>query len=184
MKLANPGYTLGLSAAVAMLFGCSGLQLPIGAPGVMSQSHAIATQAKHGGSWMLPEVKSGDLLYVVMGESYTHVLTYPGYKQVAKVPMWGFSTSNPNNGELMIGGVEGDVKLYEHGAKNPIYEFGPPYQDESLRDSAFDPTTSNIALTVDTIGAGTSYVVVYQNALRNANNLRPSEHIRRKFRWL
>ncbi len=33
MRLANLGYTLGLSAAVATLFGCGGLQPPIGAPG-------------------------------------------------------------------------------------------------------------------------------------------------------
>ncbi len=154
-------YALCLSIAAVMLAGC-GAQSPIGAPGAIAQSRAISTHAERGGSWMLPEAMSSDLLYVVMGESYTHVLTYPGYKQVAKVPMWGFSTSNPNSGEVMIGGVEGVVKLYEHGAKNPIYEFVPPYQDEFLRDSAFDPTTSNIALTVDTIGAGTSYVVVYQ----------------------
>lgn len=40
MKLANLGYRLGLSSAVAMLFGCGGSQLPVGSPGAIAQSHA------------------------------------------------------------------------------------------------------------------------------------------------
>ena len=40
MRLANPGYTLGLFAAVAMLFGCGGSQPPIGTSGTMPQSAA------------------------------------------------------------------------------------------------------------------------------------------------
>ena len=45
MRLANPGYALGPSAAVAMLFGCAGSQSPIGAPGAMPQS-AMRSQYK------------------------------------------------------------------------------------------------------------------------------------------
>ena len=41
----------------AMLAGCGGSQPPIGAPGVMPQSRAIAMHAAGGGSWMLPEAK-------------------------------------------------------------------------------------------------------------------------------
>jgi len=47
-----------------MLAACGGSQTPIGAPGAMPQSRAIATHAQHGGSWMLPEAKGRDLLYV------------------------------------------------------------------------------------------------------------------------
>ena len=33
---------------------CGGSQPPIGAPGAIAQSHATATYATRGGSWMLP----------------------------------------------------------------------------------------------------------------------------------
>ena len=45
-------YVLGGFAAAAMLTGCGGPQPPIGAPGTMPQSRAIATHSERGGSWM------------------------------------------------------------------------------------------------------------------------------------
>jgi hypothetical protein len=39
----------------ALFVGCGGSQPPIGAPGAMRQSHAIATHPERRGSWMLPE---------------------------------------------------------------------------------------------------------------------------------
>ena len=44
MRLANLGYTLGLSAALAMLFGCGGSQPPIGGPGAIPQAPALAVR--------------------------------------------------------------------------------------------------------------------------------------------
>jgi hypothetical protein len=41
------------------LSGCGGSQPPIGAPGAIPQNSSIATHAERGGSWMLPEAKSG-----------------------------------------------------------------------------------------------------------------------------
>src|SRR5579871_2302761 len=55
--------------AAAVLTGCGGSQPPIAAMGAMPQSSAAVTQAKHRGSWMLPEAKNDDLLYV--SNSYT-----------------------------------------------------------------------------------------------------------------
>jgi len=65
-----------LSVSVAVLVaGCGTLQPPIGAPGAMPQSRAIATHDERGGSWMLPEAKSERLLYVsAIGGSGVHVL--------------------------------------------------------------------------------------------------------------
>ena len=53
---------LSISTA-ALLAACGESQQPIGAPGSMPQSGVIDTQAKHGGSWMLPEAKGEDLIY-------------------------------------------------------------------------------------------------------------------------
>jgi len=57
-------YALGSCAAVALLVGCGGSQPPIGAPGAMPQTMATAARFDRGNSWMLPEAKSSDLLYV------------------------------------------------------------------------------------------------------------------------
>jgi hypothetical protein len=50
--------------AAAMLAGCGGSQPPIGAPGAMVQTSETATHGDRGKSWMLPESKGEDLLYV------------------------------------------------------------------------------------------------------------------------
>ena len=69
-------YVLGVCAAVAMLAGCGGSQPPIGTPGAMPQTSALATHADRGTSWMLPDAKSKDLLYV--GDIYdVTVYSYP-----------------------------------------------------------------------------------------------------------
>jgi hypothetical protein len=52
---------------VALLAGCGGPQLPVGPFGATPQSRAITPGAERDGSWMLPEAKSQDLLYVSAG---------------------------------------------------------------------------------------------------------------------
>jgi sugar lactone lactonase YvrE len=65
-------YPLRISVAAAMLTGCGGSQPPIGAPGAMPQSHAIATHAD------AQEYRvSGPLLYVVnFNPGYNDVTVY------------------------------------------------------------------------------------------------------------
>src|SRR5580693_2694276 len=74
-------YALSSCVAAAMLVGCGGSQPPIGAPGAMPQTSASATRADRGKSWMLPEAKSEDLLYVT-NYSYISVYSYPQDKLV------------------------------------------------------------------------------------------------------
>jgi sugar lactone lactonase YvrE len=76
-------YALSSCVATALLAGCGQSQPPIGALGAMPQSHAIATHARRGGSWMLPEAKSAQykttapLLYVTdIDASYPNVRIY------------------------------------------------------------------------------------------------------------
>ncbi len=51
-------FTLSIAAATAMLAGCGGSKPPIGAPGAMPQTSAIATRSERGKS-------HGDLVYVL-----------------------------------------------------------------------------------------------------------------------
>ncbi len=48
-------FAFGICAAAALLSGCAGSQPPIGAPGSIPQTSAIATHAPPGKSWMLAE---------------------------------------------------------------------------------------------------------------------------------
>jgi hypothetical protein len=67
VRPANLGYTLGLFAAVAMLFGCGGSQPPIGAPGAMPQTVTKSARDAH----------SGPLLYVSNDGDQHDVTVYP-----------------------------------------------------------------------------------------------------------
>jgi phospholipase C len=79
VRLANLGCTLGLSAAVAMLFGCGGSQPLIGAPGAMPQSYAISSKVKH------------VVIVVQGGRSFNDVFSgYPG----AKTASYGYDSKN------------------------------------------------------------------------------------------
>ena len=78
-------YALSGGVAVALLAGCGGSQPPIGAPGAMPQTSAIATHADRGKSWMLPEAKGEDLIYAVGGCGGTCILSYPGGKVVGAI---------------------------------------------------------------------------------------------------
>ena len=75
---AQPALTISLAAA--LLVGCGASQSPIGAPGAMPQSGATATDDRDG-SWMSPQAKSDDLLYVSGWCCYSHddiyVFSYP-----------------------------------------------------------------------------------------------------------
>jgi hypothetical protein len=78
-------YALCISVATALLAGCGGSQPPIGAPATVPQGSAITSQPDRGGSWMLPEAKTGaatenkargPLLYVT-NYTYNTVTVYP-----------------------------------------------------------------------------------------------------------
>src|ERR1700729_644904 len=70
------GLTIGL--AVALLAGCGGTQSQgTGTSDMAPQSRAPVGHAEPDSSWMSPEAKSHDLLYVVSG-SNVDVFTYPG----------------------------------------------------------------------------------------------------------
>jgi len=96
-----------------MLAGCGGSQTPIGAPGAMPQGPAVATHGAHGRSWMLPEAKSEDLLYVATGDN-VYILSYPHGKLVGSLGIVGNNLSD-KQGDVFIptGGYE--VVEYAHG---------------------------------------------------------------------
>ena len=155
MRLANLGYTLGLSAAVAALFGCGGSQPPIGAPGVMPQSSAIVTHSERGGSWMLPEARGRDLLYISKpfypGPRDVYVYTYPGAKQVGLLAGLGEpegecvdKRGNVFITDAYVDAYDSAVYEYAHGDTSPIAILDVPHT--GAMGCSIDPTSEKLAV--------------------------------------
>jgi hypothetical protein len=157
---------LGMCAAAAIFAGCGGSQPPIGAPGAMPQTSALATHGDRGTSWMLPEAKNEDLLYVTnsdnSGGGTVSVYAYPSGKNVGGLD--GFD--NPvgscvdNVGNVFITNSNGrTIYEYSHGGAQPINTLETA--DNEPIGCAIDPLTGNLA--VATLGEGAS-VAIYRNA--------------------
>jgi hypothetical protein len=161
-------YTLTISAA-ALLAGCSGSQPPIGAPGAMPQTSARATHADRGTSWMLPEAKNQDLLYLsTANPGEVSVFSYPGNKLVGQLA----NLEEPDGecvdkaGDVYIADIGNeDVVEYAHGRTKPIRKL--LVDDGFMPDScAVDPETGDLAITnyYPGGGSGAYTVFVYVNA--------------------
>ena len=85
---------LAVCAAAAMLAGCSGSQPPIGVPGAMPQTSAIATYADRGKS-------HGDLVYAT-GAGDTYVLSYPAGTLVSTIHTGGAADCSDDKGNVFI----------------------------------------------------------------------------------
>src|SRR5580692_1055393 len=162
-------YSLSIGAAV-WLAGCGGSQLPVGAPGAMPQTSAIATRAEGGKSWMSPEVKSGDLLYVSYTDDHVNVFTYPQGSLVQELV--GFSGPSGEcvdksrdvfivNSGTGSGTVQPGILEYAHGGTAPINTLGIP-NGYTPWGCAIDPTTGNLAVTVNS--SGEDGLAIFQNA--------------------
>ncbi len=90
MKRMGPSYrAVTVGVPIALLAGCGGAQPPIGAPLPMPQSSAIVTHADRSGSWMLPEAKSEDLLYVAnLANNGFGTGTVGIYTYIRKANLW------------------------------------------------------------------------------------------------
>ena len=107
----------------AMLAGCSGSQPPVGSPGAIAQASAIAAHADYGKSWMLPEAKGGDLLYVSLSSGSVEVFDYKTRKQVGTLT--GFELPQgqcvDKGGNVWITDLDAKVLVeYAHGATSPL----------------------------------------------------------------
>ena len=176
-------YALTMGTATALLAGCGGAQPPIGAPGALQQSRAVATHAAHGKSWMLPEAKSENLLYIAdPGSDGVIVYSYPRLKFVgmltgASAPLGEcvdraqnvFVTNADNGGN-------GSVTFeYAHGGTAPIAILGDP---GGIPDScSVDPTTGNLAVTSSYELSTPIHVAVYKHA-RGRPKLYPAPDFR------
>jgi hypothetical protein len=173
LKLAKPtvSYALSICAVAALLAGCGGSQPPIGAPGGMLQSRAVATHAERGGSWMLPEAKSEDLLYVSdSDEDLVFVYSYPKRTLVQTLTLQETPEGlcSDLNGDVYVTAVDSIsqsyIYEYAHGGSQPIATYNDP--GAVAGGCASDPVTGNLAVTNYVSGSGTAHgdVAVFNNA--------------------
>jgi hypothetical protein len=166
---------LGICAAAAMFAGCGGSQPPVGAPGAMPQSQAVATHAAHGTSWMAPQAtKIKELLYVSDGAT-SNVYVYD-YKSGASVGMLtGFEKPYgqcvDKKGDIWITNytsANAIIVEYAHGGTQPIRTLS--INDNSLGCS-IDPTTRNLAVSSKaTNSGGPGAIQVFKHASGTPTN--------------
>jgi len=137
-------YALTIGAASALLAGCGGSQPPIGAPGAISQSQAIATHPAHSGSWMLPETKSKDLIYAPGGCGGTCVLSYPDGKLVGTLDAVYGPPCSDSEGNVYLP-QDAQVLEFPHAGTSPIATYTIPGSYGALACAA-DPMTGNLAV--------------------------------------
>lgn len=130
-----------------VLAGCSGAQPPIGTSGATQQSSMIPTRADRSGSWMLPEAKRDDLLYISTTFT-TYVDSYPQGKLVGELTEGGFYLCTDKAGNVFLsqytGGTYGILE-YAHGGTTPIRTIktaGPPW------GCSVDPVTGDLAVAI------------------------------------
>ena len=170
MKLSYSDHrAICISIAAAILAGCGGSQPPIGAPGAMPQGQTITEHAAHDRSWMLPEAKHDDLLYIagtpVFPNGVVYVYTYPQSKLVGTLTGFvePFGECTDSAGDVFIVAYSNasmnssTIYEYAHGGTSPIAALSDP---NVAFGCAVDPTTGNLA-------ASGNGVAIYQDARGN-----------------
>ena len=115
-------YVLTSCAAAAMLAGCGGSQPPIGAPGAMPQSSAVATHAGRGKSWMKAGASKGNLLYLSGGCGGTCVVSFPDGALVGGLNVGGAGARAHASGNVYIAD-QAQLLEYSHGGITPVSTF-------------------------------------------------------------
>jgi hypothetical protein len=163
-------HLLCICVAAATLAGCGGSQPPLGAPGAMQHSPALATHAERGKSWMLPEAKANNLLYVAdegvgiivysYGPSRLRYVGLLGEPQFAE----GECVDRAQNIFITDDSVNGSGGIFEyaHGGTSPIAILGDP--DALPMNCSGDLTTGNLAVVGYPYHGVSNGVAIYKKA--------------------
>ena len=143
---------LGIYAAIALLAGCGGGS-QLGANPV--QQSLTLPVAQLGRSWMAPETKKSDLVYISnFYNSTILVSTYPGGKPVGSIASddpQGECTSKTSNGNWwVVQSGDDEIVEYAHGGTSPISTLSENVGEPA--GCAIDPTTGNLAVSILGVG--------------------------------
>jgi hypothetical protein len=129
------GSLAGVLAGMAMLTGCGGGAPSTFAPATQSGGAARAVHPDRARSWVAPEAKKDDLLYVSDSDTYdVYMYSYPRGKLV------GTLTDQNNPGGLCVD-KKGDVFVTQLYGGGHIVEYahGKTTAIESLSDPGYEP---------------------------------------------
>ncbi len=132
-------YSAGICAA-AILSGCNGSQPPLPALATPAQARATA-------SWMSPEAKGENLLYVAdLGTNSVDVFPYPKGKQVGAITGFGSVATLcvDKAGDVFVVDEAGPVNVFAHGGTTPIRKLPATGAPDGC---SVDPATGNLAVT-------------------------------------
>lgn len=135
---------LSIGATAVLLASCGGPQ-PFGANAI-PRSQVVMAHADRAGSWMLPDAKMQDLLYVgIPGRyGYVGVFSYPGGRPVGELLANGSRGLCSDAAGNVYVVRNGDVVEYPHGGTEPIATFNDEYYGPN--GCSVDPTTGDLAV--------------------------------------
>ena len=165
MDLRCSRHTLAASIAALTLAGCGASpQSPTGTSAMIPQAAAHPAHANGAKSWMLPEAKGDNLLYISTNFK-TYVDSYPQGRLVGEIDQGGFYLCTDKSGNVFLsqytGGTVGIIE-YAHGGTTPIATIqtaGPPW------GCSVDPVTGDLAVAIpDVPGIYHGELAIYKNA--------------------
>lgn len=150
-------YAAGAGMALALLTDCAG-----GSAGLNP-----ATPADHSTSWMRPDAKSHDLLYVTTSMG-VFVYSYPGgtFEGQLTVSKPAGDCTDKKGNIYITSFADGSVFEYAHGGTEPLRVLPAPVPGTAPASCAVDPTSGDLAVTEEGrengVGAG---VMIYPKAV-------------------
>jgi hypothetical protein len=150
----NTKWQLASAVVILTLAGCGASQTTVGAPGAVTQNAALAQsaptivgQAQPGRSWMLPEAKTEDLLYVADSFCCIRVFSYPQGKPVGVLgsqPQLQGECSDKAGNVWVTSFRTASIVEYAHGSTGPTTTLSEyPYHPNGC---SVDPVTGNLAV--------------------------------------
>ena len=167
------GRAFGIAAIIGILVGCGGGSQPQVAPMKTTgsaKSGAVNVEPNHSRSWMAPDAKAKDLLYVTnAGYDEVLVYSYPQYKLVGTLTGFyfvpdGVCTDKKGNVWIVNNSAQENVE-YKHGGTSQIASLSDPGYYPTI--CSVDPTTGNLAVAnKETIGSSPQQgnVAIYAHA--------------------
>jgi hypothetical protein len=174
MKAPVRNYSMpSIGLAITLLTSCGGSQLPVGAPGAMPQSRAIATHVARSGSWMLPAAQSEDLLYISTLDGHgsasdVYVYSFPKTELVGTLYGITGGMCSDDKGDVWItrdySWHDGTIVEYLHGRTRPIRTLHLNVRNVAAVECAIDPTSGNLAVLGEPEFAAASTVAIFDRA--------------------
>jgi hypothetical protein len=154
-------------ALVAGLAGCSGQQPSSGGFAPAGASTAQAVRSDDGRSWMAPDAKSKDLLYVSDEDTNdVYVYSYPQLKLEGTLTGFDapFGECVDKRGNVFIADNDASQILeYAHGGTSPLATLTDP--GYYPRGCSIDPTTGNLAVAnIVSVSLGEGNIAIYKAA--------------------